>query len=89
MIKKETTQIAANILAILILAAGLISPLTPSEGTPSLIELLIFAFVPLIILGTLLLRLENKMTKLFVAFELIAMSVVLFKVLGVVYKHSK
>ena len=40
---------AANLMALLIYAVGLVSPLTPSEGSPSLLVILMFVGIPVTI----------------------------------------
>ena len=41
----------ANLFALLFYAVGLLSPLTPSEGTPDLVSISIFVGIPIAILG--------------------------------------
>jgi hypothetical protein len=81
--------IAANVTALLLLAVGLISPLTPSEGTPSLIELIVFAVLPFFILVVIILKTENRLAKIFIGSEIAIVFIVLYKVLGAVYKYAK
>jgi len=82
---KNKYIVAGNIFAILLLAMGLLSPLTPSEGTPTIIELLIFAVLPLLILGAIIIKTENRLLKIFEAGQFIIVAVILYHVLGFVY----
>jgi hypothetical protein len=42
----QATLLTSNLLALPLFVVGLTSPLTPSEGVPSLVELSIFAGLP-------------------------------------------
>ena len=90
--KKNTRPIfifVVNITAILLLVAGLISPLTPSEGHPSLIELLVFAICPILILCLLAWFVKSKWIKAVVVTEIVILSALLIKVLRLVYKTER
>jgi hypothetical protein len=60
-----------------LLAFGLISPLTPSEGCPSLVAVLFFAITPLGMTSACSLYSSGRMTKAFYAMQGIAQLVVL------------
>ncbi len=79
----------ANVVAILLFGIGLISPLTPSEGTPTFLEVAIFAGGPLFILGSLISKTENRITKLFFLAEIAAISSMLFWLLYMLFKYSR
>jgi hypothetical protein len=81
--------ILVNLAALLLLAVGLISPLTPPEGIPSSIELFIFAICPIVILCLLAWFAKSKWVKVVFVVEIIIIVVLLIKVLGVVYHSSK
>lgn len=78
-----------NLMAILLLIIGLISPLTPSAGTPSPIELLIFAIFPILTLCLLAWFVKSKRVKIIVIVEIVIITALLIKVLGLVYNLSR
>jgi hypothetical protein len=86
---KKIFIILVNLTAILILVIGLISPLTPSEGTPSSIELFIFAICPILTLCLLAWFVQNKRVKIIVVVEIVIITALLIKVLGLVYRTSR
>jgi hypothetical protein len=86
---KNKYIVAANVFAILLLAMGLLSPLTPSEGNPTIIELFIFAILPLLILGGIIIKTENRLLKLIAAGQLVIVTIILYNVLGLVYGTAK
>jgi len=87
MIINKTAYLAiANVIAIAILALGLLSPLTPSEGTPGLLEIVVFAGSPLAILSFLIYKTKNKIAKLLFITEIAAISSILFHILRTVFK---
>jgi len=61
---------AANFIALLIYAVGLIAPLTPSEGLPSLIEIFVFVGGPVAILGWCIYTCASRVTALFFGLQL-------------------
>jgi hypothetical protein len=61
--------ISAFIIAPIIFIIGLISPLTPSEGLPSIIGLLIFWIFPLIILGVVIYHSKIVLIKIIIGIE--------------------
>ena len=81
-------MIMANALALLLLAIGLLSPLTPSEGTPSFLELAIFAGCPFFILETLIFKARDRVTKFLLIAEIAIIASILFRVLVIVYKYK-
>jgi hypothetical protein len=40
-----------NMIAVILYGAGLLSPLTPSEGIPNMGEIFVFAIIPVVFLG--------------------------------------
>lgn len=62
----------ANLLALLIYAVGLIAPLTPSEGTPSLLEIVIFVGIPTAILGWCIHACSSRPAALLLGLQLFA-----------------
>lgn len=62
----------ANLLALLIYAFGLIAPLTPSVGTPSLLEIVIFVGIPAAILGWCIHICSSRPVALFLGLQLFA-----------------
>ena len=85
-INKTAYLLIANTCALLILTAGLLSPLTPSEGSPSLLELAIFAGGPLFILSVMIYKAKSRIAKFVFIAEITIISSVLFRVIGAVYK---
>ncbi len=85
---KTAYMIIANAFAILLLVIGLLSPLTPSEGTPTFLEVAIFAGGPLFILGVMIYKTENRMAKFIFFTEIAIISSMLFWVLNAVYKYT-
>ena len=63
--------LGVNILAVLIFCFGLIGPLTPSEGMPSMFELSAFVGGPSLLLLYGFILADTKGVKAFVLFELI------------------
>ena len=62
------------ILAWSVLGIGLISPLTPSEGMPSLANVLIFVGLPLLIFFVLFLRLPRSGFRLLAALQAVVLA---------------
>jgi hypothetical protein len=61
-----------NILALLVYGLGLISPLTPSEGMPNLGVILIFAILPIVLLGNSLALARSWLARMLVSIEVLA-----------------
>ena len=78
----------ANVVAILLLVLGLLSPLTPSEGTPSFLVIAIFAGGPLFILSALIYKTESKIAKIFFITEIAVIATILFQLLRIFCKYS-
>jgi len=78
---------AANVFALLVFVVGLISPLTPSEGRPTLWEWLLFAMLPIALLACCVRASRSRVGAVFFggqALAIVAFSVwllFLFKVL--------
>jgi len=85
-INKTAYLVVANVIALVILAIGLLSPLTPSEGKPALLEVIIFAVSPLLILGLMILKTQSRTAKFIFSIEAVVITSVLARILGVVYK---
>jgi len=85
---KTTYMIMANVVAILLLVLGLLSPLTPSEGTPSFLVIAIFAGGPLFILSALIYKTESKIAKIFFITEIAVIATILFQLLRIFCKYS-
>jgi len=48
--QRVVLDVAVNLAALLIYAVGLIAPLTPSEGLPSLMDIVVFVGIPVALL---------------------------------------
>ncbi len=76
----------AAVIAILLFGVGLLSPLTPSEGTPSISHLLIFLGVPLLVsVGGLYLS-RNMVERLLILAVLIIIVILALIVLVPIFK---
>ncbi len=64
--------VAGNVMALLIYAVGLIAPLTPSEGSPSLAVILLFVGVPVAILTWCIRVCGSRLAALFFGLQLVA-----------------
>lgn len=62
----------ANLMALLIYAAGLVAPLTPSEGSPSLVVILMFVGIPVAILAWCIRACGSRLAALFFGLQLVA-----------------
>jgi hypothetical protein len=62
---------AANIVALLIFAVGLLSPLTPSEGFPTVVTILLFVGVPTVILAWCIRACASRLAALFFGLQLV------------------
>jgi hypothetical protein len=60
----------ANLMALLIYAVGLIAPLTPSEGFPSLAVILMFVGIPVAILAWCIRACGSRLAALFFGLQL-------------------
>ncbi|NOT11953.1 MAG: hypothetical protein HOP23_09000 [Methylococcaceae bacterium] len=63
---------AANLMALLIYAFGLVAPLTPSEGSPSLVAILMFVGIPVAILAWCVRACDSRIAALFFGLQLVA-----------------
>ena len=63
---------AANLIALLVYVVGLISPLTPSDGFPSLIEIFVFVGTPVAILGWCIYTCGSRVTAIFLGLQLVS-----------------
>jgi hypothetical protein len=63
---------AANLMALLIYAVGLVAPLTPSEGSPSLLVILMFVGIPVAILAWCIRACGSRLAALFFGLQLVA-----------------
>jgi hypothetical protein len=59
-------------IAWLLFALGLLSPLTPSEGYPRLIDIVMFVGVPVLLLGFVAYRLRRSLALGFVLLQLLS-----------------
>ena len=59
------------VLAWSLFAVGLLSPLTPSEGYPSLIDIVVFVGVPVLLLGLVAYRLRRPLARGLVLLQLL------------------
>lgn len=64
--------IAANLMALLIYAVGLVAPLTPSQGSPSPVVILVFVGIPVAILAWGIRACGSRLTALFFGLQLVA-----------------
>ena len=77
---KAAVFIVLNAMAVILLALGLIAGLTPSEGLPTVTEILIFAVLPLAIPVILLMQVRNVAVRVFLLLETELMALVLVKI---------
>jgi hypothetical protein len=63
---------AANLMALFIYAVGLAAPLTPSEGSPSLVVILMFVGIPVAILAWCIRACGSRPAALFFGLQLVA-----------------
>lgn len=63
----------ADLTAWLVLAAGLIAPLTPSHGSPSALVLVVFAGMPVAILIACLRASRSRLAAVFFGLQLLAL----------------
>jgi len=63
---------AANLMALLIYSVGLVAPLTPSEGSPSLVVILMFVGAPVAILAWGIRACGSRVAALFFGLQLVA-----------------
>lgn len=59
------------VLAWSLFAVGLLSPLTPSEGYPRLIDIVVFVGVPVLLLGLVAYRMRRPLARGFVLLQLV------------------
>lgn len=78
----------AAVFAILLFVVGLLSPLTPSEGTPSISYLLIFLVVPLLVSGGGLYLSRKIVERLLMLAVLIIIVIVTFMVLVPIFRST-
>lgn len=71
-IRRSLLLTAANLIALLIYAVGLVAPLTPSEGFPSLVVILMFVGVPVAILVWCIRACGSRLAALFFGLQLVA-----------------
>lgn len=71
-IQRSLLLVAANFIALLIYAVGLIAPLTPSEGSPSLVVILMFVGAPVAILAWCTRSCGSRVAALFFGLQLVS-----------------
>lgn len=62
---RDLVFIAADLLVLLLFAVGLLSPLTPSVGRPTLSDILIFVGMPVLILTVRAVISRSRLAKVF------------------------
>lgn len=70
--KRNFLLTAANLMALLIYAVGMVAPLTPSAGSPSLAAILMFVGVPVAILAWCIRACDSRLAALFFCLQLVA-----------------
>ena len=81
-------SIVLFVLPILLFGIGLISPLTPSEGAPSWIDILIFAIIPIVICGLHFKIRKNIVIRIFIGLEALGIAIIGFFLLQFVFKTA-
>ena len=66
----------ANLVAVFIFAFGLLSPLTPSYGLPSVLEVTMFAGVPIALLAACTINARSRPAKVLFALEAAMIAVI-------------
>ena len=66
---KQVLMFLASVLSWAIYGFGLIAPLTPSEGIPTLLDLMVFVGIPLAILGWCWLKCSALWARILVAIQ--------------------
>lgn len=77
----------AGALALVIFVVGLIAPLTPSEGTPTVRDLSLFLFGPILLIATGVYFSRSTAGKAVLVIELLLVLVAAYKLIYPMYKN--
>lgn len=77
----------AGALALVVFVVGLIAPLTPSEGTPTVRDLSLFLFGPILLMASAVYFARSLTGRLVLVAELLLVLVAAYKLIYPMYKN--